>query len=69
MISQQSFLDGNTLFALLIPAHEGLNELLPADSPQDPLLLLLEFLLVHGEAHQLLFQLGEEEVVGWSEVR
>jgi hypothetical protein len=49
--------------------HEGLRKLLPADSPQDPFPLLLELLLSHGDARQLLLQLGEEEVVGWSEVR
>ncbi len=49
--------------------HEGLRELLPADSSQDPLPLLLELLLGHGDALQLLLQFGEEEVVGWGEVR
>jgi hypothetical protein len=61
--------NANTLFAPLLPLHEGLHELLPADSPQDPLPLLLELLLGHGDARQLLLQLGEEEVVGWCEVR
>ncbi len=59
----------NKLFAPFILAHEGLRELLPADSPQDPLPLLLELLLGHGDACQLLLQLGEEEVVSWGEVR
>ncbi len=54
----------NTLFAPLKPVHEGLRALLPADSPQDPLPLLLELLLGHGDARQLLLQLGEEELVG-----
>ena len=59
----------NKLFAPLVLVHEGLRELLPADSPQDPLPLLLELLLGHGDACQLLLQLGEEEVVGCGEVR
>ncbi|MFN9899617.1 MAG: hypothetical protein ACK55Z_12685, partial [bacterium] len=63
------FVNANTLFSPLVPAHEGLRELLPADSPQDPLPLFLELLLGHGDARQLLLQLGEEEVVCWGEVR
>jgi hypothetical protein len=59
----------NTLFAPLKPAHEGLRELVFVDSPQDPLPLLLEVLLGHGVARQLLLQLGEQEIVGWGEVR
>jgi hypothetical protein len=47
-------------------SHKGLGELLSADSSQD---LLLELLLGHGEARQLLLELGEEEIVGWGEVR
>ncbi len=61
--------DSNTLIAPLVPPHKGLGELFPADSSQDPLPLLLELLLGHGEARQLLLQLGEEEIVGWCEVR
>ncbi len=57
--------DANKLFAPLILAHKGLRELFPADSPQDPLPLLLKLLLGHDDARQLLLQLGEEEVVGW----
>jgi hypothetical protein len=51
------------------PAHEGLREHVFADSPQDPLPLLLELLLGPGVGRQLLLQLGEEEIVGWGEVR
>ncbi len=61
--------DANKLFAPLVLVHEGLRKLLPAESLQDPLPLLLELLLGHGDACQLLLQLGEEEVVGWGEVR
>ncbi len=61
--------DANTLFAPLVPPHKGLGELLPADFSQDPLPLLLELFLGHGEGCQLLLQLGEEEIVGWDEVR
>ncbi len=61
--------DAIKLFAPLVLAHEDLRELFPADSPQDPLPLLLELLLGHGDACQLLLQLGEEEVVGWGEVK
>jgi hypothetical protein len=52
----------NTYFAPLVPPHEGLRELLPAGSPQDPFSLFLEFPPGHGVAHQLLLQLGEQEV-------
>jgi len=52
----------NTHFAPLVPPHEGFSELLPAGFPQDPFSLFLEFPLGHGVAHQLLLQLGEQEV-------
>ncbi len=61
--------DANTLFAPLVPPHKGLGELLSADFSQDPLPLLLELLLGHGDACQLLLQLGEEDIVGWGRVR
>ena len=47
--------NGNTLFAPLVPPHEGLGEHLPADFSQDPLPLLLELLLGHGEARPFSF--------------
>ncbi len=52
----------NTYFAPLVPPHEDFRELLPTGSPQDPFSLFLEFPLGHGVAHQLLLQLGEQEV-------
>ncbi len=62
-------MDSNTLFAPLVPPHKSLGELLSADFSQDPLPLLLELLLGHGEARQLLLQLEKEEIVGWGDVR
>jgi hypothetical protein len=52
----------NTSFAPLVPPDEAFSELLPAGSPQDPFSLFLEFPLGYGVAHQLLLQLGEQEV-------
>jgi hypothetical protein len=60
---------GIHFFTPLKPAHKVLRGFLLVDCPQEPLPLLLKLLLGHGNAGQLLLQLGEEEVVGWSKVR